>query len=172
MKQKFIIKKTGEELHIGDKICLTSIKKTSFGKISSKEILAADEELIESLVNKGLVEVVKSRDIEDLSFYISILAQKMNIDYDEVVYMLNKLNKVNRRAVLDTLLKVIAEAFYNEDPKAFDEAEHYYSLRPSDGKCGEVHKVHSYIPLFKSKEDVEAARKLLKEQLISMYGEC
>ena len=85
--------------------------------------------------------------------------------------LLDDMNKVCSRAVLDLLLDIIAQVFYNEDPKGFDEAEHYYSIRLHDGKCGEVHKVHSRIPLFKSEEDVEAAREILKEQLVYMYGE-
>ena len=169
---KYIIKKTGEEIKIGDTVSIITNQNATFGVLRMKEVLKVTPSVLKRLIGADIVEVVESKDILDLTFYINMLAQKMGLTVEKTIELLNNMNKVCSRAVLDLLLKVIAQAFYNEDPKAFDEAEHYYSIRLHDGKCGEVHKVHSHIPLFKSIKDVETARKLLKNQLIYMYGEC
>ena len=169
--KKYIIKQTGQEIKVGQRIIIKGIQNTSFGQLRYYENTVATKEFINELIKKKLVSVVEHKDTKDLTFYVGLLAQKMHKDVDEVVSMLDDMNKVCSRAVLDLLLDTIAQAFYNDDPKAFDEAEHYYSIRLYDGKCGEVRRVHSRIPLFKSVEDVEAARQILKQQLIYMYGE-
>ena len=169
--KKYVIKQTGKEIKLGDKIGIETVNKTSFGTLIKTTVVPVTKTLLHILIEKDMVEVISSKKTEDLSFYVGLLAQKLNRDYDEVASMLDDMNKVCSRAVLDLLLNTIAQAFYNDDPEAFDEAEHYYSIRLHDGKAGEVHKVHSHIPLFKSIEDVEAAREILKEQLVYMYGE-
>ena len=169
--KKYKIKETGKEIKVGDRITIVTSRKTSFGELNAKETFPVNTIILEQLVKKGLVEVTTPKKNEELSFYVKLLAQKLGRSYDDTASMLDDMNKVCSRAVLDLLLDTIAQVFYNEDPDAFDKAEHYYSIRLYDGKCGEVHKVHSRIPLFKSIEDVEAAREILKEQLVYMYGE-
>ena len=169
--KKYKVKETGKEIKIGDKISLTVSHKTSFGLLNVKKVVIVTKDIIDQLIKRGLVEVITPKKNQELSFYVGLLAQKLGRDIDEVALMLDDMNKVCPRVVLDLLLDIIAQAFYNEDPEAFDEAENYYSIRLHDGKCGVVHKVHSHIPLFKSEEDVEAAREMLKDQLIYMYGD-
>ncbi len=169
--KKYVIRQTGREIKLGDKIGVEIINKTSFGTLSKTTVVPLTKPLLHILIEKDVVEVVPSKKTDDLSFYVGLLAQKLNRDYDEVASMLDDMNKVCSRAVLDLLLNTIAQAFYNDDPEAFDKTKHYYSIRLHDGKTGEVHKVHSHIPLFKSVEDVEAAREILKDQLIYMYGD-
>ena len=171
--KKYRIKSTGEEVNIGDRVSVCKTQRTSFGKLIVKETLYLDERAAKKLIGYGVLEEINTAKapISDITFYVGILADKLHKSVEEVAEMLEDLNKVCPRAVLDILLNVIATSFYNEDPQAFDEAEHYYSIRLYDGKCGEVHRVHSNIPLFKSKEDVEAARLILKDQLEFMYGE-
>ena len=169
--KKYKIKQTGKEIKIGDTINIVTTRKTSFGVLKTIEKFSVTRELLSVLLKKELIESVEPVKNEELSFYVEMLAQKLGRDYEEVCSMLDDMNKVCSRAVLDLLLDTIAQVFYNDDPQGFDEAEHYYSIRLYDGKCGEVHKVHSRIPLFKSKEDVEAAREILKDQLVYMYGE-
>ena len=171
--KKYRIKSTGEEVNIGDRVSVCKTQKTSFGKLIVKETLNLDEYTAKKLIGCGVLEeIVTKKAVEpDITFYIELIAQKLHKSIEEVTEMLEDLNKICPRAVLEILLNTIASSFYNEDPQAFDEAEHYYSIRLYDGKCGEVHRVHSNIPLFKSKEDVEAARLILKDQLEFMYGE-
>ena len=169
--KKYKVKQTGKEIKLGDIIAVVTTRRTSFGVLNMKEVVPLTKDLLNTLIKDGLVEAITPKKNEELSFYVGLLAQKLGRDYNEVASMLDDMNKVCSRAVLDLLLDTIAQVFYNEDPKGFDEAEHYYSIRLYDGKCGEVHRVHSRIPLFKSKEDVEAAREILKEQLVYMYGE-
>ena len=171
--KKYKVKRTGEEVNIGDRISLSKTQNFSFGKMISKEIFCLDEITANRLVEYGILEEVEvvEKINSDITFYIQLLADRMHKSIEEVADMLNNMNKVCPRAVLDLLLDAIATSFYNDNPQAFDEAEHYYSIRLYDGKCGEVHRIHSNIPLFKSKADVEAARLILKDQLEFMYGE-
>ena len=169
--KRYKVKKTGKEIKIGDSIAIVTSRKTSFGVLNIKKVTPVTETILEQLAKDGFVEIISPKKNQELSFYVGLLAQKLGRETDEVTSMLDDMNKVCSRAVLDLLLDIIAQAFYNEDPKAFDEAENYYSIRLHDGKCGVVHKVHSHIPLFKSEEDVEAAREILKDQLIYMYGD-
>lgn len=179
---KFIIAKTGEEVHIGDTMQRTESYKFSFGTIKTIESVTLTESNIQSFIEEGSIKVVdtaqekKTRRAakfphDNVGYYVMLAAQRLQCDEKEFAEWLNSMNNAYPKAVLDILLETIAIRFYNEDPQAFDDAENYYSLRPRDGKVGKVTKIHSHIPLFKSAEDAERARNILKGQLELMYGE-
>lgn len=182
--KKFILTRTGEEVKIGDTIEGTKIVENSFGTIEVIHTIKISINNIDSLIRKGIIKSVevsrepdastdmeiKSKD-DSVGFYIKLLAMKYKRSVKDISEWLNDTNKVCPKAVLDILLQEIAWYFYNIDVNGFDNAEIYYSLRPKDGKVGKVANVSTYIPLFKSVEDAEKARKILKKQLELMYGE-
>lgn len=182
--KKFIIAKTGEEVNIGDFVRETSESKNSFGTIKTVRTTMITMSNIDDFINKGIIKVVETEDLnkdnlhgskkyleDNVGYYLEQLASKMHYCTSELIYLLNKMNEVSPKAVLDLLLETVSTSFYEEDPQAFDSAEVYYSLRPKDGKVGKVVNINSHIPLFKSVEDAEKARTILKEQLELMYGE-
>jgi hypothetical protein len=171
MNKKYILKSTGEEVKFGDKIISEEIKKFSFGAITiySEEYLNANN--IEDYIKKGVIKVVEEKEPSiNTTFIIKSIARRLQKNTKYVASLLEDLNKICPRAVFDILLQETALYFYNEDPKAFDEATDYYSLRTKDGKVGKVTVISNYIPLFKSAEDAEKARIILKDQLNMMYG--
>lgn len=173
--KKYVVTKTGEEVRIGDTLAYKHEKRTSFGVIKSYEEYTVTPANIGTFIKNGVIKCVddtkEKKDLKDIGFYIDKAAHRFKCSSEDLVEWLEKINKTCPKAVLDILLQAVAISFYNDDPQAFDEAEEYWSLRPRDGKVGKVHNASSYIPLFKSEEDAEAAREILKDQLKLMYGE-
>ena len=174
-KLKYVLAKTGEEVNFGDILYCTKEKKTSFGTIKTSGSCLLTPYNVDVFIEKGIIEVrksleVDSKDTDNIGFYLEMLSKRIKCSVKELTSWLENMNKVCPKAVLDMLLQEIALAFYNNNPEAFDKAKEYYSLRPRDGKVGKVININSYIPLFKSKEDAEKARNILKGQLALMYG--
>lgn len=177
--KKYVFVKTGEEVNIGDTIEGTKESKNSFGTIKTKVVIKVTAHNINELIEKRVIKCVESNnpkndceyDRNNIGFYINKLAIRYKRNIDDVISWLEDTNKICSRAVLDILLNEIAIEFYNIDVRSFDSAETYYSIRLKDGKVGEVRNIYSHIPLFKSKEDAEKARLILKGQLDYMYGE-
>lgn len=172
--KKYVITKTGEEVKLGDTIACKQERKTSFGTIKTYQEFTVTGANLGTFIKNGIIKVVESQSPKhktDMGVYIELAAQKMQCNSEDLINWLEAMNKVCPKAVLDLLLQTVAIVFYNDDPQAFDDAEEYYSLRPRDGKVGKVHNISSYIPLFKSAEDAETAREILKDQLELMYGE-
>lgn len=173
--KKYIIAKTGQPVNIGDTLQGTKDVNTSFGKMKIVEEFLLTEDNFQDFIDIGVIKVVSQRravkNQYDLGKIITLLADRYGKSSEEVTEWLENTNAICPKAVLDILLQEIAIRFYNDDPNAFDEAKEYYSLRPKDGKVGKVSNINSYMPLFKSVEDAEKAREILKEQLNRMYGQ-
>ena len=183
--KKYILVKTSEEIQIGDTIGRKEKMTFSFGTIDIKKSLLITPESLKTLIASGTVKAVEETEEDcleeslsktivnenNIGFYIKLLSNKYNKNPGKVIEWLEATNKICPKAVLDILLNEIALKFYNDNPSAFDEAEEYYSIRPKNGTVGKVTNINSYIPLFKSVDDAERARKILKSQLELMYGE-
>lgn len=169
--KKYVICKTGEPVNIGDILHTDKKISTSFGTILFTKDITVTESIIPSLVDNGIIkEVVSTKPSEKLpniGYYISKLASKYGKSFEEIVEWLDKTNKICPKAVLDILLKEISTDLYSKNPTR---PEEFFSLKLKDGKVGKVGKDCFYIPLFKSVEDAEKARIILKDQLTLMYG--
>lgn len=170
--KKYVIVKTGEEVKYGDTIQLSQSRETSFGvfkRISKFKLSPINAELF---IRHGIIKCVEEETASEdtLNRCLEIAAKKMECSVKELVDILERMNRICPKAVLDLLLQTLALKFYNENIKAFNEAKEYFSLKPKDGKVGKVYNNNKYIPLFKSEEDAEKAREVLKKQLTLMYG--
>lgn len=174
MAKKYIIVDTNEEVKIGDVMVGSAKIKTSFGVIEKSYEFTVTESKLKELVKEGVVKCIESKPnrkvTNTIGYYIKSLAIKYKCEFEDVIEWLEKTNKVCPKAVLDILLQEISQHFYFEDPQAFDDAKQYYGIRLTDGKVGKVNVASTYIPLFKSVEDAEYAREILKDQLDMMYG--
>lgn len=172
--KKYIIAKSGEPVNIGDTLKGTKEVDTSFGRMKIVEEHLLTEDNIQDFIDTGVIKIISQRKTVknhyDLGKIITLLADRYDKSVEEFTNWLEDTNAICPKAVLDILLQEIAISFYNDNPTAFDEAEVYYSLRPKDGKVGKVQNINSYTPLFKSVEDAEKAREILKGQLEHMYG--
>lgn len=173
--KKYVIAKTGQPINIGDTLQGTKEVNTSFGKMKMVEEILLTEDNIHDFIEAGIIKVVSTRKAVknqyDLGRIITLLADRYGKSANDITEWLEATNAICPKAVFDILLNEISISFYNDNPDAFNAAKEYYSLRPRDGKVGKVHNIHSYHPLFKSAEDAEKAREILKEQLEHMYGE-
>lgn len=172
MSKKYVITKTGEEVKIGDIIACKEEQKTSFGTIRTTNSFTVTAHNIDTLVKQGILKCIEPKEDKkkDLTFYLKSLAVRIPCSVKELTTWLERINGVCPRAVLDILLGQIALEFLKTDPLAYDNAECYYSLKLKDGTVGKVVNLNEYLPLFKSKEDAEYAREILKDQLEFMYG--
>lgn len=170
--RKYVIAKTGEEVKFGDIVAYKYEKETSFGTLVSYQEFTLTPLNIEMFIKKGIIKIVDTPSYKEdnLGYYITLAAKKMECSPEDLIKWLDKMNKVCSKAVLDFLLQIIAVEFYHKDMEGFNEATEYYSLKPKDGTVGKVNVTNAYIPLFKSREEAEKARIILKEQLELMYG--
>ena len=179
--KKFILAETGEEVKMGDTI--KGIKKieTSFGTIKSIELIVVSRDNVINLMNRGIIKCIDKKPIDkklniveddtnNIGFYIKCLSTKYSRSVEDIIDWLNTTNKICPKAVLDILLAEIALHFYRDDVEGFDNSKAYYSLRLKNGEVGKVVNPSKYTPLFKSYEDAEKAREILKKQLEFMYG--
>ena len=180
--KKLVLAKTGEEVKIGETIRGIKSIETSFGLIKSVETIRVTVHNVNSLIERGVIKCIEEpkvkettsddfSDADNIGFYVKILSIRYKKSMKEMIDWLNDTNRVYPKTVLDLLLNEISMHFYNIDVEGFDKAENYYSLRPKDGKVGKVVNINKYIPLFKSAEEAERAREILKKQLEYMYGE-
>lgn len=178
-KLKFIMASTGEEVKIGDTINKVVRAKSSFGTMETLTSIVLTDSSIRNLIINGIIKVIPNSekeetpekyDYKNVGFYIDGLAVKFKRNFSEVVKMLEDINKVCPKAVFDILLQEIATFLRKKDIVAFYKAETMYGLKPKDGTVGKVTNFNPFIPLFKSAEDAELARAILKEQLELMYG--
>jgi hypothetical protein len=180
--KKLVLAKTGEEVKIGDTIRGIKSTETSFGVIEFVETIRVTAHNVNSLIERGLIKCIEEPNIKEstsdafsgtdnIGFYVKSLSIRYKKSMKEIIDWLNATNRIYPKAVLDLLLHEISMHFYSIDVEGFDNAEDYYSLRPRDGKVGKVVNINKYVPLFKSAEEAERARKILKKQLEYMYGE-
>lgn len=174
MSKKYVIVKTGEEVKIGDKIAYEAERETSFGTLTVYQEFTVSPANIGTFIKNGIIKCVESSNNSkkhmDLGYYVKVIASQMGCSSEKVIEMLEKLNKVCPKAVLDVLVQVVSTQFYKDDPRAFGDAECYYGFRVKDGSIGVVTSVSPYVCMFKSKEDAAAAKEILKEQFAFMYG--
>ena len=181
--KKLVLAKTGEEVKMGETIRGIKNIETSFGVIKSIETIRVTVHNVNSLIERGILKCIEEpkvkeptsaddfSDTDNIGFYVKVLSIRYKKSMKEMIDWLNDTNRIYPKAVLDLLLHEISMHFYSIDVEGFDKAEDYYSLRPRDGKVGKVVNINKYIPLFKSAEEAERARKILKKQLKYMYGE-
>lgn len=180
--KKLVLAKTGEEVKMGETIRGIKNIETSFGVIKSIETIRVTIHNVNSLIERGILKCIEEpkvkepsagdfSDTDNIGFYVKVLSIRYKKSMEEMIDWLNDTNRIYPKAVLDLLLREISMHFYSIDVEGFDKAEDYYSLRPRDGKVGKVVSFNKYIPLFKSAEEAERARKILKKQLEYMYGE-
>lgn len=174
MSKKYVIAKTGEEVKVGDTVVYEAERKTSFGTLTVYQEFTVSPVNIGTLIKNGIIKCVEqnnsSKKHMDLGYYIKVIALQMGCSSEKVIEMLEKLNKLCPKAVLDILVQVVSTQFYKDDPRAFGDAECYYGFRVKDGSIGVVNSVGPHISMFKSKEDAETAKEILKEQFAFMYG--
>ena len=172
MSKKYVITKTGEEVKIGDIIACKEEQKTSFGTIKTMNFFTVTAHNIDTLIKQGIIKCIEPKEDKkkDLTFYLMSLADRMSCRMKDLTTWLEKINKVCPRAVLCILLEQIASEFRKADPIAYIKAECYYSIKLKDGTVGKLPEENKHLPVFKSKEDAECAREILKDQLKFMYG--
>ena len=170
--KKYVLVETNQEVKLGDTIAYKIVKETSFGTIKIYKEYTLTSANINTFIKNGIIkEASPNKESKNtIGFFVNIIAKKLGKTVDELVPILESLNTVCPKAVLDLFLQTIAVYLYEENPQAFDETDVYYSLRPKDGTVGKVNYVLPFIPLFKSVEDAELARTILKDQLKLMYG--
>ena len=170
--KKYVMVETNEEVKLGDIIAHKTIKETSFGIIKTYNEFTVTEANISTLIKNGIIKEVTTpnKKLKDIGFFVDMLAKKLKKTPEETIKLLEALNGVCPKAVLDLFLQVIAVYLYDENPQAFDKVDTYYSLRTKDGTVGKVTYLSPHIPLFKSADDAEFARNVLAKQLDLMYG--
>ena len=175
--RKLVIAETGKEVKFGDLVSYFKEKKTNFGTIRISECYTLTVHNVDILLERGILKLVDAEKKKstcpnnNIGFYLHLLAKKLKCKPEELSAWLEKVNEEYPKVVLDLFLNIISDKLYDDNPKDFDNAETYFGIRAKDGKVGKVVTISDYIPTFKSKEDAEIARNILKEQLDFMYGE-
>ena len=108
-----------------------------------------------------------------LDFYVKVLRKKHGISRDHIIYLLKELWKINRTSVYNILAKQVAitidkmkyEDHISKSPKLF-------CINLFNGEVSEIKvdvKNGSLFAAFRTREDAELAKKILKPLLDEMF---
>lgn len=172
--RKFIVKKTGEPIKIGQFIRTTINKKFSFGSFESIKEELLTESNVGKYICEGILEEVndkvKQEIPNDINFYVLKIAKKLNIEVNAVYNWLDLMNKSGYSlSVLNMLIKEI-KSVINHKYKDKVIPELKWFINPENGivysmKSGKT----KHTACFYSKEDAELAKLILKDQFDFMF---
>ena len=173
--KKYVITRTGETVNIGDTIRKTKKIENSFGTIETIEDVLVTKSNIDSLVKAGVLKCIdtslntsKNKRLT-LEIIIESLAKKYNKSVEEIIDWMNTTNKFCPRVVLDLLLHEAAYCLNGRNSNFMVENT-YYTIDSDNGLTRHI-PYSRILPLFKTEEDLELVRKVLKAQFKLMYGE-
>lgn len=171
--RKFIVKKTGEPIEIGQVLRRTEKKDFSFGTYESiREDLLTDS-TVEVFIKQGIIEEVTNkvkRDIPtDINYYVLRVAKAMNMEVTAVYDWLDLMNKSGYSlAVLNILLKEV-KSVINHTYGGKEIPEKKWTINVENGEIFSVNSPKGkYLNLFYSREDCELAKRIISRQLLYM----
>ena len=180
MKKRFRVKGGGTACDIGDTIALVSMEDSPFGFGSCetmRKITLDDDDIINLLVKRGILEPIETEEetfVKKYMEYASELAEELNFEVDDFLEFLGDLYCISPLAVLQLFTKKIADSLRTKDDIP---NEKWYYISVYNGKTYPLNKKPSnpkyakVMAVFKTKEQAEYARNVLKRMLLDVYGE-
>lgn len=168
--EKYILKSTGRELKLGDKLVKTV---NVYGISIPVEEITISKEVIQDLVSKGVINVINTdMSVTDI---ISHLAVRIKWNPDNLYKYLDNLLRINPSAVYSTLLKEVSVIFDKQYKGHISNSKEIWVVSSLNFSTHKVPKetIKSYkgFAAFRSEEDALRAKAILKPLFDNIYGE-
>lgn len=178
--EKFIFKKNGKEVKIGDSIIFTEVVDTYFGKIDVEREIIVDLLTIPLLLKEGIIvplkEDVKKDTYEvpsNINFYVYKISKRMNWHNKKTANYLDSIYSLCPIACLSIFLKEIAIELDKKYSDHISKSPEIYVLSAGNGKITKVNKdnIKSYrnFAAFRTVEDAMFAYNIVKPLMEEMF---
>lgn len=169
-----LITKEGKSCKMGDTITITNGVET--------KVVEVNLDNLSFLINKGIVKSMKvvSNKLKtykipmDVEYYIEKVANRMHWNYNKVINYFNTLNELNPIIPINIILKEIALELEKGYTGHIKDCSEVYGIGSTSG---EVRKLSignnpnfKCFSAFRTKEDAELAKEILKEFFDDIYG--
>lgn len=172
--KRYFLTSTNEEVHLGDKICVTQEVEKFGCKSDVSFVFALNEENLKQLIDEGILKTYIEPEIT-LDTLVKNAAARLLITEDNFRSIMTILGRAYKIVVFKILLK---EASLLMNPFNTEPARYYVSAADGcahirqDKNMSRINKEH--IALFKSYEDIHRAlvilRDLHRELYPNLYG--
>ena len=171
---KLILKETGREVKMGDKLIQVAIM---FGfPIPVKEIIVS-EKTIPDLIKQGvIVEEGADKGVDfDIPAAEAHLAERIGWNSSNLDKYLDNLYRISPAAVFSVLLKEVAIMLDEKYPDDINNSKEVWIISTLDGEIKQVkelHKIKNFrnFAAFRSLDDALTAKKIMTLALQDLYG--
>lgn len=170
--RKFILKETGEEVNYGDILIKQKDVDVPFGKATLKHEVIITGDVVPTLVEEGILVQKDEKIPQAISFYLSRIADRHDVTFEQVWRSYSTLLLVNPASALFIVLKEIAtyiDEFHNEPIEDSPEIWAYSTL------CNDIVKLdkngivsYANFSAFRSKEEAYNAYEVVRPILLEM----
>ena len=169
--KRYFLTSTNQEVHLGDKICVTEEIEKFGCKSTASFVVTLDEENIKQLIDEG---ILKTHTEPKLTYDLLVknAAARLLISEDNFKSIMTILGRAYKIVVFKILLK---EAALLMNPTNIEPARYYVSVADGcvhiiqDRNMTRIHREH--VALFKSYEDIHKALVVLRDLHRELYPE-
>ena len=171
---KLILKETGKEVKMGDKLIQVA---TMFGlPVPVKEIIVS-KKTIPDLIKRGvIVEEGADKGVDfDIPAAVVHLAERIGWNSSNLDEYLDNLYRISPAAVFSVLLKEVAIMLDERYPDHINKSKEIWVINALNGEIQQVKnisKIKNYrnFAAFRSLEDALTAKKIMAPALKDLYG--
>lgn len=171
---KLILKETGKEVKMGDKLIQVA---TMFGISIPVEEITVTKKTLPGLIKRGIIVekgVDKGVDF-DIPAAVVHLAKRIGWDNNNLDKYLDNLYKISPAAVFSVLLKEVAIMLDEKYPDHINKSKEIWVINALNGEIQQVKnisKIKNYrnFAAFRSLEDALTAKKIMAPALKDLYG--
>ena len=176
--EKFVLKQSGKEVKMGNKLVKYGVINTPIGKgVIAQEVLV-NEETLPELLESGVVVPTGKMKMDttvpmELDFYIEKIAKRLGWKVDKVYNYLNNVDSILPAAAFFMVLREIAIELDKKYKDHINNSPEIYVISVLDGRITKANKAHikNYrnFAAFRSIEDAKIACRIVKPILKELF---
>jgi hypothetical protein len=176
--EKFVLKQSGKEVKMGDKLIKHGVINTPIGKGVIMQEVLVNEETLPKLLEAGVVVPAGEKKIDttvpmELDFYIGKIAKRLGWKPEKTYNYLNNVDSVLPAAAFSMVLREIAIELDKKYEDHIEKSPEIYVISMLDGRITKANKAHikNYrnFAAFRSIEDAKVACRIVKPILKEMF---
>lgn len=175
---KFIFKDSGKEVRLGDKITMKgNITLPFVGVTTIMQEVPVNAETLSEMIERGMVVPVESpseKAPELLSHYVERLAQRLGKPTEDVIQLLEAMDKVYPVLSFSLLLREIALELDKKYKDHIENSPEIYVISLLDGRITKANKacIRNYrnFAAFRTLEDARTACRIMKPVMKTLFS--
>lgn len=177
--KKFILKSTGKEVKLGDKLIRQGEIDTTLGKGYLRQEIVVNEGTLPELLKLGIIieKCETKKEAQEvpmnLDYYLHKIAERMGWNVNRVYNHLNATDAILPSAAFSIVLREIATEFDKKYSGHIEESPEIYVVSLLNGKIAKADKSHirNYrnFAAFRTAEDAKTACIITKDILKNLF---